>query len=98
MEARIEAKAEEIVSKGLEALEATVMQVDKHGDEHFHPDYFTRLRAFDVISQRGLGKPEATTNVHADLQGVVGHLNLADDQAREHLAGLLRARPVKPSQ
>lgn len=94
VEREYEVNADKIVSRQIEALDATKVVVNEvTGEVTFHPDYGTRLKSTDLILSRALGRPGSEQTINVDARSIHFDFDLSDEQlATVH--GLLRDRPA----
>lgn len=94
LERELEDKAETIVGRQIEALDATRVVVNEMtGEVTVHPDYSLRAKVGDMLTTRALGRPGSEQTINVDARSIHFDFDLNDEQlATVH--GLLRDRPA----
>lgn len=96
--AKVEAEAEVLVERWLEAANATKTQFSGQGEDAFAeqvPDYASRLRALADIWDRAVGKPAQEIELSGSDGGPIqteGTVDIADPEVRKLAHDLLHRR------
>lgn len=94
LERELEDKAELIVGRQVEALDATRVVVNEvTGEVTMHPDYSLRAKVGDMLTSRALGRPGSEQTINVDARSIHFDFDLNDEQLSK-VHGLLRDRPV----